>query len=52
LKNNFHTKGRGAPKNAGPLVIAIFATIVNPALDIAVHVCDCIHSGVQVSLSE
>jgi len=27
-------------------------TIVNPALDTAVHVCDCIYSGDQVSPSE
>jgi len=32
IKNKFHTKNRGAPKNAGPVAIATFATIVNPAL--------------------
>jgi len=32
IYNKFHTKGRGAPKSAGPVAIATFATILNPAL--------------------
>jgi len=32
IKSKFNTKGRGAPKSAGPLANASFATIVNPAL--------------------
>jgi len=32
IKNKFNTKDRGAPKSAGPVAIATFATIVNPAL--------------------
>jgi len=31
-KEIFNTKDRGAPKSAGPIAIATFATIVNPAL--------------------
>ena len=31
IKNKFHTKNRGAPKSVGPVAIATFATIVNPA---------------------
>jgi len=30
----FITKDRGTPKSAGPVAIATFATIVNPALAI------------------
>jgi len=30
--NCFSTKDRGVPDSAGPVAIAIFATIVNPAL--------------------
>jgi len=32
IKSNFNTKDHGAPKSAGPVAIATFATIVNPAL--------------------
>jgi len=32
IKNKFNTKNRGAPKSAGPVAIATFSTIVNPAL--------------------
>ena len=28
----YYTEDRGAPKSAGPVAIATFATIVNPAL--------------------
>jgi len=31
-KNKFKTKDRGSAKSAGPVAIATFATIVNPAL--------------------
>jgi len=31
-KNRFHAKDRGAPKSTGPVAIATFVTIVNPAL--------------------
>jgi len=48
-RTNF-TQRTAGPQNAGPEAIAIFATFVNPALDITVHVCDCIYSGIQVSL--
>ena len=43
-------KGPWGPQSGGPVAIAIFSTIVNPALDIWVHVYDCIYSGIQVSL--
>jgi len=32
IKNKFNTKDRGTPKSAGPVAVATFATIVNPAL--------------------
>jgi len=34
FKENFNTRDRGAPKSAGPVAIATFATIVNPALGV------------------
>jgi len=37
IKNEFHTNTRGAPKSAGPVAVATFATIVNPALLICPH---------------
>jgi len=33
-KEKFNTNDCGAPKSAGPVAIATFATIVNPALTI------------------
>jgi len=35
MKNKFNTKDRGAPKSAGPVAIATFATFVNLALAIS-----------------
>jgi len=33
-KNEFHTQNHWAPKSVGPVAIATFATIVNPALSL------------------
>jgi len=37
IKNKFHTKDCGAPKSAGPVAIATFATIADQALTVQIY---------------